>query len=84
MVKEITEQSLKDLVKDETYLKVGVKTTVCCLTLKNGFEVIGTSACVNPDNYSVIIGHGLAYENAFNKLWELEGYFLQKSLTPDT
>lgn len=81
MVNEITEKTLKTLIKGEKYLKVGVKTTICCITLNSGFEVIGTSACVNSANYDERIGSMLAYENAFTKLWELEGYFLQKSLT---
>ena len=84
MKNEITEQSLKELVKGEEYIRVGKKTTICCLTLKNGFEVIGTSACVHPANFDARIGNTLAYENAFNKLWELEGYFLQKSLTAES
>jgi hypothetical protein len=38
------------------------------LTLKNGFEVIGSSACVNPEDYDFEIGKKYAREQAITKL----------------
>jgi hypothetical protein len=61
-------------------VKTGKKTTICCLSLENGFEVIGESACVDPKNFNDELGKKYAYESAFNKLWELEGYRLQSEL----
>lgn len=49
-------------------------TTICVLTMKNGLKVIGTSACLNTDDYSESVGKQYAYDDAFKKLWELEGY----------
>lgn len=44
----------------------------------------GFSACVSEDNFNADIGERLARENAEkhakNKLWELEGYSLYKSI----
>lgn len=50
--------------------------TLCIITLRNGFNVVGESACVDPTNYNKEIGDTIAYNNARNKIWLLEGYAL--------
>lgn len=55
--------------------------TICILSLENGFTVTGESACVSPDNFDRIIGQKIAYENARNKIWMLEGYLLKEKLS---
>ena len=80
MENNVTEEYLKSVIVNEEYVKLGIKTTVCLLTLKNGFEVVGQSACVDSSNFDEKIGKELAYSNAFNKIWELEGYKLQCDL----
>ena len=54
--------------------------TVCCLTLENGFTVTGESACASPENFNAEIGEKIAFEQARNKIWMLEGYLLKQSL----
>ena len=54
--------------------------TVCCITLKNGFTVIGESACASPENFNQEIGEKIAFEQARNKIWMLEGYLLKNKL----
>lgn len=54
--------------------------TICIITLKNGFTVIGTSAPASPENFSQEIGQKLAYQNAFKKLWPLFGFALKQHL----
>ncbi len=54
--------------------------TICTITLKNGFQLVGTSACVSADNFNAEIGENIAYKNAFEKLWELEGYLLKQRI----
>jgi hypothetical protein len=54
--------------------------TVCALTLRNGFQVVGTSAAASPANFDEEIGRKIARENARNKIWELEGYLLKERL----
>ena len=54
--------------------------TVCCLTLENGFTVTGESACVSPENFDKEIGEKIAFEQARNKIWVLEGYLLKQSI----
>lgn len=53
--------------------------TVCCLTLKSGFAVIGESACINPDDFDQAIGREIARANAIDKLWQLEGYRIKSA-----
>jgi hypothetical protein len=55
--------------------------TVCCLTLKNGFTVTGESACASPENFNREIGEKIAFDNALNKVWALEGYLLKERLS---
>jgi hypothetical protein len=43
--------------------------TVCCLQLKNGFTVIGKSACANPDNFDPELGKELAFDDALQKVY---------------
>lgn len=54
--------------------------TICIIILENGFKVEGTSACVDPSRYNEEIGQEEAYKNAFEKIWEKEGYLLKQQL----
>lgn len=54
--------------------------TFCILTLENGFTVTGESACASPENFDAEIGKKIAYTNAREKIWELEGYLLKQKL----
>jgi hypothetical protein len=54
--------------------------TLCMLTLRNGFTVIGESACASPENFNAEIGQRVARENARAKIWVLEGYLLRERL----
>ena len=64
-------------MKDVSYFVLPDTTcTICNITMINGYGVRGESACVDPRNFDEAIGRGIAYENAFQKLWALEGYLL--------
>ena len=66
---------------DEKQIKNPLKLlTFCVLILKNGFTVTGESACASPENFDAEIGKKIAYENARNKIWQLEGYLLKEKL----
>ena len=54
--------------------------TACLLTLKNGYTVLGESACASPENFDAALGRKIARENARNKIWQLEGYLLKEKL----
>jgi len=59
----------------------GTTLTVCALGLENGFVVTGESAAASPDNFDAEIGRKIAFENARNKIWALEGYLLRERLS---
>lgn len=50
--------------------------TICLVTMKNGFTVVGKSAPASPENFDMMKGRELAYEDAIRQLWPLEGYLL--------
>lgn len=54
--------------------------TFCVLVLRNGFTVIGHSACASPENFNAEIGRRIARENAVNKVWPLLGFRLRDLL----
>jgi hypothetical protein len=58
----------------------GTTLTVCALTLKNGFQVVGESAAASPANFDADLGRKIARDNARGKIWALEGYLLRSKL----
>ena len=54
------------------------KCTVVTVRLRNGFILTESSACVDPANYDTELGKRLCLQHIENRLWELEGYALQK------
>lgn len=58
--------------------------TVCAITLENGFNVTGESACASPENFNQEIGEKIAFRNAREKIWPLEGYLLKQRLYEDS
>lgn len=62
------------------YLFPGTTMTVCALTLRNGFVVIGESAAASPENFNAEIGCTIARKNAREQIWALEGYLLRERL----
>jgi hypothetical protein len=73
----------KEWVEKADYAKVGVKTTACLLTLSNGFEILGTSACVNPADFDAEIGKQYALKEALNELDRLAGFYRQVKLAEE-
>lgn len=78
------EQLDAQIVSEDYYVFPGSMLTVCCLTLKNGFNVTGESACASPENFNADIGKRLARERARNAIWQLEGYTLRNVLSGRT
>lgn len=77
MENTVTIEKIENIISKEEYLKVGLKTVIAILTLENGFEIIGTSACVDINNFNFEIGKKYAREKAIDQIWMLEGYLLQ-------
>lgn len=78
----VTQERIQHLLDTAEYRTCTVfgKCTVLAAKLENGFVLVESSACVDPENYDEETGHKICYERIANKLWELEGYALQKRL----
>ena len=70
----------EQIVDEAYYVFPGTTVTVCCLTLRNGYNVIGESASVSLENFHEDIGKKVAYIKARDKIWALEGYLLKSKL----
>lgn len=68
------------IIAEQYYIFPNTTVTVCCLRLRNGFNVIGQSSCVSAENFNEALGQQYARENAREKIWELEGYLLKERL----
>jgi hypothetical protein len=77
----LTPDLIDATIADEAYYVFpGTTLTVCCLTLRNGFQVTGESACASPENFDEPLGRAIARRNARDKIWSLEGYALRERL----
>lgn len=76
----LTPSHIDSTIKEISYHKLTDVLTVCVLTLINGFTVTGESACASTENYNAEIGNKVAFDNAREKIWMLEGYLLKEKL----
>lgn len=70
----------EQIMDEEYYVFPNSTLTVCCLYLRNGYNVIGESAAASPENFDPEIGKRIAKDNARQKIWALEGYLLRSKL----
>ena len=56
------------------------KCTIVACKLPNGFVIVESSSCVNPENYNEDIGVEICMNRIKDKVCELEGYKLQTEL----
>ena len=68
------------IMSESYHVFPGTTMTVCCITLRNGFNVVGESAAASPENFDAEIGQKIARRNARDKIWALEGYLLKDKL----
>lgn len=74
---KVTNERLDEVIVGVDYFQPeGTTLTLCILTLRNGFTCVGESACVDPANFDSDIGEAIAFRNARDKIWLLEGYVL--------
>lgn len=65
----------------DSYYDALANVTFCVLILKNGYKITGVNhSSVSPENHNPEYGRELAYKDAKNKIWELEGYLLKQRL----
>lgn len=71
------------IVAEQYYVFPETTMTVCCLTLRNGYCVLGESACASRENFDRALGKKIAFDNARNKIWALEGYLLREKISQE-
>ena len=77
----LTPDMIDDAIQSTQYhIFSGTTLTVCAITLMNGFVVTGTSAAASPENFDAEIGKRISFNNAREKIWELQGYLLKQRL----
>ena len=81
MENRVTKTGIQEKIVDQQYIVLpDGRSTLCILTLQNGFTVKGFSACVDIDNFDFVMGRDIAFEDAFRQIWVLEGYLLAEKL----
>lgn len=68
------------IIGEQYYIFPETTVTVCCLTLRNGYCVVGQSACASRENFDAELGRQIARDDARQKIWALEGYLLRQHL----
>lgn len=48
--------------------------TICKAKLPNGYTVVTTSGCIDPDNYDGQVGREICLRHLEDEVWRLEGY----------
>lgn len=73
----ISQKMVNEFIKEVHITTLGGKTTVVRAILVNGFELVESSACVDPENYSEEIGAEICLDRIKDKIWFLLGFLLQ-------
>ncbi|MCK2097531.1 Gp49 family protein [Thauera aromatica] len=81
----LTEKDINETIVHAQYHHFpGTTLTACCLTLRNGFAVLGESACIDPASFNAALGEAEAFKSAREKVWALEGYWIKGLLAMST
>ena len=76
----ISQQMVDDFIRETEVITMGGKTTVVRAILRNGFEVVESSACVSAENYDEALGAKICMEHIKDKVWMLLGFLLQTAI----
>jgi len=76
----VTPQDIEMKIRKVEFMVLDNLTTICQITVENGFTTVGKSACVSAARWDKKIGEDVAYKDAFDQLWPLEGYLLKEKL----
>ena len=78
---KVTPERIDEVIAYHHFVLVSESSlTICIITLQNGVTVTGESACADPANFDAEIGRQIAFRNAREKIWTLEGYLLKQRL----
>ena len=76
----ISQEMVDDFIVAAEVTTMGDKCTVVRATLRNGFEIVESSACVSAENYDEKMGADICMEKIKDKVWFLLGFLLQTAV----
>lgn len=76
----LTPAYIDSRIKTVEYMVLQGRITVCVMTLQNDFVVIGESAATSAENFDKELGEEMAFDEARERIWELEGYLLKERI----
>ena len=74
---KISQEDVEGFMEMFHVYTLGEKTTVVRATLRNGFERVESSSCVDPANYDEALGADLCTTKIKDHVWGLLGFVLQ-------
>jgi len=77
---EDIDEAIDDIAAIQYHVFPGTTVTVACVPLKNGYTVVGKSACASADNFNEELGRKIAVDDAKQQMWALLGYALREEL----
>ncbi len=79
-VPSISQKMVDDFILETWTETMGDKCTVVRAMLRNGFEIVESSACVSEENYDEKLGKEICMEKIRDKVWFLLGFLLQTTV----
>ena len=76
----ISQEMVDDFIVAAEVTTMGDKCTVVRAVLRNGFEIVESSACVSAENYDEKLGADICMEKIKDKVWFLLGFPLQTAV----
>ena len=76
----ISQKMVYNFILETWTQTLGEKCTVVRALLRNGFEIVESSACVSPENYSEELGREICLKKIKDKVWRLLGFLLQTAV----
>lgn len=76
----ISQQMVDDFIVSAEVQTMGEKCTVVRAVLRNGFEIVESSACVSKENYDEKLGAEICLKKIKDKVWFLLGFLLQTAV----
>lgn len=76
----ISQQMVDDFIDSTEVRTMGDKCTVVRAVLRNGFEIVESSACVSAENYDEALGAEICVGKIKDKVWFLLGFLMQTAV----
>lgn len=68
-IPKVTYDDVVESIRSTDYSRLGERTTLCTLTLDNGFTVVGSSTTVDVEHFDTELGNTAAYNHAVRRVW---------------